>query len=55
MRVVIAGGRGQIALWLTKILSGVGHEVVGAGAQSGAEADVNAAGGQGRSTGSREG
>ena len=46
MRVVIAGGHGQIALRLTKVLSGAGHEVVGLVRNSAHEADVTAAGGE---------
>jgi uncharacterized protein YbjT (DUF2867 family) len=46
MRVVIAGGHGQIALRLTKILAGDGHEVVGLVRNPAHEADVNAVGGQ---------
>ncbi|HEY0690190.1 MAG TPA: NAD(P)-binding oxidoreductase [Kribbella sp.] len=45
MRVVIAGGHGQIALRLTKILSAAGHEVVGLVRNPAHEADVTAAGG----------
>jgi uncharacterized protein YbjT (DUF2867 family) len=46
MRVVIAGGHGQIALRLTKLLSGDGHEVVGVVRNPDHEADIAAAGGQ---------
>ena len=46
MRVVIAGGHGQIALRLTKLLSGDGHEVVGLVRNPDHEADLAAAGGQ---------
>jgi uncharacterized protein YbjT (DUF2867 family) len=45
MRVVIAGGHGQIALRLTKVLSGAGHEVVGLVRNPAHVADVTAAGG----------
>jgi uncharacterized protein YbjT (DUF2867 family) len=45
MRVVIAGGHGQIALRLTKILAGDGHEVVGLVRNPAHEADIAAAGG----------
>jgi uncharacterized protein YbjT (DUF2867 family) len=45
MRVVIAGGHGQIALRLTKVLSAAGHEVVGLVRNPAHEADVAAAGG----------
>jgi uncharacterized protein YbjT (DUF2867 family) len=45
MRVVIAGGHGQIALRLTKILAGEGHEVVGLVRNPAHEADLAAAGG----------
>ena len=45
MRVVIAGGHGQIALRLTKILAGYGHEVVGLVRNPAHEADIAAAGG----------
>ncbi|MDX6295455.1 MAG: hypothetical protein QOH50_4530 [Kribbellaceae bacterium] len=45
MRVVIAGGHGQIALRLTKVLSAAGHEVVGLVRNPAHEADVTAAGG----------
>jgi uncharacterized protein YbjT (DUF2867 family) len=45
MRVVIAGGHGQIALRLTKILAGAGHEVVGLVRNPAHEADLAAAGG----------
>jgi uncharacterized protein YbjT (DUF2867 family) len=46
MRVVIAGGHGQIALRLTKILAADGHEVVGLVRNPAHEADVAAAGGE---------
>ncbi|TDD22806.1 SDR family oxidoreductase [Kribbella turkmenica] len=46
MRVVIAGGHGQIALRLTKLLAGSGHEVVGLIRNPDHEADIAAAGGQ---------
>ncbi|MGY4766124.1 SDR family oxidoreductase [Kribbella sp. CWNU-51] len=46
MRVVIAGGHGQIALRLTKLLAGDGHEVVGLVRNPDHEADLAAAGGQ---------
>jgi uncharacterized protein YbjT (DUF2867 family) len=46
MRVVIAGGHGQIALRLTKLLSGDAHEVVGLVRNPDHEADIAAAGGQ---------
>ncbi|MEV6288049.1 NAD(P)H-binding protein [Kribbella sp. NPDC051770] len=46
MRVVIAGGHGQIALRLTKLLAGGGHEVVGLVRNPAHETDVAAAGGQ---------
>ncbi len=46
MRVVIAGGHGQIALRLTKLMAGDGHEVVGLVRNPDHEADVAAAGGQ---------
>jgi uncharacterized protein YbjT (DUF2867 family) len=46
MRVVIAGGHGQIALRLTKLLSGDGHDVVGLVRNPDHEADIAAAGGQ---------
>ncbi|WP_371402333.1 SDR family oxidoreductase [Kribbella sp. NBC_00662] len=46
MRVVIAGGHGQIALRLTRLLSGDGHEVVGLVRNPDHEADIAAAGGQ---------
>ncbi|MEU4194356.1 SDR family oxidoreductase [Kribbella sp. NPDC026611] len=46
MRVVIAGGHGQIALRLTKLLSADGHEVVGLIRNPDHEADIAAAGGQ---------
>ncbi|ADB32580.1 NAD-dependent epimerase/dehydratase [Kribbella flavida DSM 17836] len=46
MRVVIAGGHGQIALRLTRILAGDGHQVVGLVRNPAHEADVTEAGGQ---------
>ncbi|WP_328999739.1 SDR family oxidoreductase [Kribbella sp. NBC_00709] len=46
MRVVIAGGHGQIALRLTRLLSADGHEVVGLVRNPDHEADIAAAGGQ---------
>jgi uncharacterized protein YbjT (DUF2867 family) len=46
MRVVIAGGHGQIALRLTRLLSAGGHEVVGVVRNPAHEADIAAAGGQ---------
>jgi uncharacterized protein YbjT (DUF2867 family) len=46
MRVVIAGGHGQIALRLTKLLAGDGHEVVGLVRNPDHEGDITAAGGQ---------
>jgi uncharacterized protein YbjT (DUF2867 family) len=46
MRVVIAGGHGQIALRLTKLLAGGGHQVVGLVRNPAHEADVTAAGGE---------
>ncbi|TWD84168.1 putative NADH-flavin reductase [Kribbella amoyensis] len=46
MRVVIAGGHGQIALRLTKLLAADGHEVVGLVRNPAHEADVAAAGGR---------
>jgi uncharacterized protein YbjT (DUF2867 family) len=46
MRVVIAGGHGQIALRLTKLLTDHGHEVVGLVRNPDHEADITAAGGQ---------
>lgn len=46
MRVVIAGGHGQIALRLTKLLAGDGHEVVGLVRNPHHEDDITAAGGQ---------
>jgi uncharacterized protein YbjT (DUF2867 family) len=45
MRVVIAGGHGQIALRLTKLLAADGHEVVGLVRNPDHEADVAAVGG----------
>lgn len=46
MRVVIAGGHGQIALRLTRVLSAAGHDVVGVVRNPDHEIDVVAAGGQ---------
>ncbi|HET6738358.1 MAG TPA: NAD(P)H-binding protein, partial [Kribbella sp.] len=46
MRVVIAGGHGQIALRLTRELSTAGHDVVGVVRNPDHEIDVVAAGGQ---------
>jgi len=46
MRVVIAGGHGQIALRLTKLLADDGHEVVGLIRNPAHEGDLAAAGGQ---------
>ncbi|MFG1909708.1 SDR family oxidoreductase [Kribbella sp. NPDC048928] len=46
MRVVIAGGHGQIALRLTRVLSAAGHDVVGVVRNPDHEIDVIAAGGQ---------
>jgi uncharacterized protein YbjT (DUF2867 family) len=46
MRVVIAGGHGQIALRLTKLLAADGHEVVGLVRNPDHEGDITAAGGQ---------
>jgi uncharacterized protein YbjT (DUF2867 family) len=46
MRVVIAGGHGQIALRLTRVLSTAGHDVVGVVRNPDHELDVVAAGGQ---------
>jgi uncharacterized protein YbjT (DUF2867 family) len=46
MRVVIAGGHGQIALRLTKLLADGGHEVVGLVRNPDHEPDITAAGGQ---------
>ncbi|MFG1813829.1 SDR family oxidoreductase [Kribbella sp. NPDC049174] len=46
MRVVIAGGHGQIALRLTKLLADAGHEVVGMVRNPDHEGDITAAGGQ---------
>jgi uncharacterized protein YbjT (DUF2867 family) len=46
MRVVIAGGHGQIALRLTRILADAGHEVVGLARNPAHEADITAAGGE---------
>jgi len=46
MRIVIAGGHGQIALRLTKLLAGDGHEVVGLVRNPDHEADLTALGGR---------
>jgi uncharacterized protein YbjT (DUF2867 family) len=46
MRVVIAGGHGQIALRLTKLLADDGHQVVGMVRNPDHEDDITAAGGQ---------
>lgn len=46
MRVVIAGGHGQIALRLTRLLADDGHEVVGLVRNPDHEADITTAGGQ---------
>ena len=46
MRVVIAGGHGQIALRLTKLLADDGHQVVGLVRNPDHEADIASAGGQ---------
>lgn len=46
MRVVIAGGHGQIALRLTRVLSAAGHDVIGVVRNPDHEIDVVAAGGQ---------
>jgi uncharacterized protein YbjT (DUF2867 family) len=46
MRVVIAGGHGQIALRLTKLLASDGHEVVGLVRNPDHESDITSAGGQ---------
>jgi uncharacterized protein YbjT (DUF2867 family) len=46
MRVVIAGGHGQIALRLTRLLSADGHQVVGIVRNPDHEPDIVAAGGQ---------
>jgi nucleoside-diphosphate-sugar epimerase len=46
MRVVIAGGHGQIALRLTKLLSADGHSVVGLVRNPAHEDDIVAAGGE---------
>ena len=46
MRVVIAGGHGQIALRLTRLLSADGHQVVGVVRNPDHEADIAAAGGE---------
>jgi uncharacterized protein YbjT (DUF2867 family) len=48
MRVVIAGGHGQIALRLTRLLAGRGDTVVGLVRNPGHVADVAAAGGEAR-------
>jgi uncharacterized protein YbjT (DUF2867 family) len=47
MRVVIAGGHGQIALRLTRLLAGAGHEAVGLVRNPDHVADIEAAGGRG--------
>jgi uncharacterized protein YbjT (DUF2867 family) len=46
MRVVIAGGHGQIALRLTRLLSAAGHEVTGVVRNPDHEADIAEAGGR---------
>lgn len=46
MRVVIAGGHGQIALRLTRVLNTAGHEVVGVVRNPDHEIDVISAGGR---------
>ncbi|WBQ01964.1 SDR family oxidoreductase [Kribbella sp. CA-293567] len=46
MRVVIAGGHGQIALRLTRLLTADGHTVVGLVRNPAHEADIAAAGGE---------
>jgi uncharacterized protein YbjT (DUF2867 family) len=46
MRVVIAGGHGQIALRLTKLLAEDGHEVIGLVRNPDHEGDIAAVGGQ---------
>lgn len=46
MRVVIAGGHGQIALRLMKLLAADGHSVVGLVRNPAHEADIAAAGGE---------
>ena len=46
MRVVIAGGHGQIALRLTKLLADEGHEAIGLVRNPDHEGDITAAGGQ---------
>ncbi|GAA3540627.1 SDR family oxidoreductase [Kribbella ginsengisoli] len=46
MRVVIAGGHGQIALRLTKLLAADGHSIVGLVRNPAHEADIAAAGGE---------
>lgn len=47
MRVVIAGGHGQIALRLTRLLAGGGHEAVGLVRNPDHVADIETAGGRG--------
>jgi uncharacterized protein YbjT (DUF2867 family) len=47
MRVVIAGGHGQIALRLTRLLAGGGHEAVGLVRNPDHVADIEAVGGRG--------
>jgi uncharacterized protein YbjT (DUF2867 family) len=47
MRVVIAGGHGQIALRLTRLLAGDGHDAVGLVRNPDHVADIEAAGGRG--------
>lgn len=47
MRVVIAGGHGQIALRLTRLLAGGGHEAVGLVRNPDHIADIETAGGRG--------
>jgi uncharacterized protein YbjT (DUF2867 family) len=47
MRVVIAGGHGQIALRLTRLLAAGGHEAVGLVRNPDHVADVDASGGRG--------
>ena len=47
MRVVIAGGHGQIALRLTRLLAGGGHEAVGLVRNPDHVTDIEAAGGRG--------
>jgi uncharacterized protein YbjT (DUF2867 family) len=46
MRIVIAGGHGQIALRLTRLLSAGGHQVIGIVRNPDHEPDIVAAGGQ---------